>query len=296
MLALDLRASRCGPSRRRGRSRGTPTPSPARRRRSPGYGKTVSSGISPGEERLHDGDEARVGRRAGRGAIRHGAISLDDGWRVRIEAPRARWRARGCVSAGAKRGPEPLGEIVQAREHAVEAERVGVAQQPAAERRKAGAEDHREVELAPASPTIAVLEAERRLVDHRQDEPRLDRPRRAAATGSRRLDAAGPRRPRATGRRRLPSVVLVEALAVLAAEPARRRPAPPRPPAFMRSGNAACEDLAGLGRDVEADVVEQRERPDRHAEIASSPRPRPRCGSPPARGARPPRGTARGSG
>ena len=44
-----------------------------------GYGKTVSSGIAPAEEGLHDRDEARLGRRSAHGPFAHAVISRAEG-------------------------------------------------------------------------------------------------------------------------------------------------------------------------------------------------------------------------
>src|SRR5439155_27200598 len=67
---------------------------------------------------------------------------------------------------------EALRELLEKRPYARQAERVRPAQEPAEERRKSRAQDHREIELR-RSGDDPVLQAEGRLVDHRQSEARF---------------------------------------------------------------------------------------------------------------------------
>ncbi len=104
------------------------------------------------EEGLDDGDEAAdlpALRRTDVDVMRC-APGCSGGWRARVE-PGAGVGELAQPLGGREARAQPLGQVVQPREHAVGAERVRVAQQAAAEGREARAEDHREVELRRAS-------------------------------------------------------------------------------------------------------------------------------------------------
>src|SRR5512141_2858605 len=98
--------------------------------------------------------------------LRAGGLPLGVKAPPRTGEPLDRWRGREAR-------PVFLCEPLQRRVNFGKADVVGVPEQSAAEWRKPGAEDHREVELlGPRDDPL--LEAVRRLVDHRKDEPVLD--------------------------------------------------------------------------------------------------------------------------
>ena len=135
-----------------------------------GNGKTVSSGICPGEEGLDDGNEAGIRDGVtGESGSRHDVISMVE--RVGGFGVEARPRVGQLAEALGGREPraQALGEVVEAREDAVGAER---RRRSAAGRRGTAGSPCRRSSRGRAWPAIAhdlVLEAEGGLVDHGQD-------------------------------------------------------------------------------------------------------------------------------
>src|ERR1700693_300408 len=181
-----------------------------------GNGKTVSSGTCPARrERSGDASDA-----ADRGlGVLTDSSSKFHGRPVGME-PGARTGHIAQQRRGKEAGAAPRSQVFEGGENACESERVGVAQEPAAKRREAGAEEHRKVELGGGRDDI-FGQAQRRLGDHREhgDGFRLVFGARQDLPGLNPEDLVGP------GRRSgaFTAAVVVEAAAGLSSQPSRRR-------------------------------------------------------------------------
>ena len=269
--------------------RGTPTRSPVPRRAISGKGKTSVFRDLPREERLDDGNDAGLGD--GRDGARKSVCSWRDlpgcaGRTYRSRSPAACWRAGGWSRRARSAGPA-------ARRGRRGARRRGgprASRRSAAGRRgTAGSRCRRSSRgrACAGSGTISSSRQNAASLIIGQDEPRLD-------------DLGGQGR-RARGARAPQGRVGLRARARRACLPRRSRSPcpffrPSRPAATSASSPAESSSARGrppadvspaLAATSRPDVVEERERARPAFRTPSSPRRRPRCGSPRGRGARP---------